>query len=675
MQKFLVRFRAIALLALVIAVSAGSTLSLVSRPARADESLPWQDKSAPFGVVATLGNRVREDEIDTAVMLMREAGIQWQREELFWDRVQQTPGGPFTWTGNGNGFYNYDRAIEAQVNAGINVLGLLDYNPAWFKGKNPHPDEWIDDWGNFVYNAVARYGRDRGWITYWELWNEPNLAPSGYESGLYTVEDFVRILEVGRAAAKAADPEAQIVMGGLASIWGQPTTANNYDYYDYLLAVAEAGGWDQVDILAIHLYRPDAPEGDIQGTRRSAMDLRTELDHLDEFLRTYGPKPIWITEIGWPTHAIWPGVDPDTQAFFMVRMYVLALAHPSVQKIFWYDLRNDTVPEAPYHQPVYHPDFDQLHYGLLNRTYPLDSNRPDLRKPSFLAYRTMTQMLGNVSLNEVALSGEDPEKTEVYWYRFRSDNRRVDVLWRTTDLNPNIPVTCDCREAQVRSWNGRLKYVLYTNDGNLNLHLPEHGAPMYVEYDPPVPNDGLHIEATGHTMRGAFKDYWGQQGGMARFGNPLTDELIEPEPGSGRPRTVQYFERARMVYYPEYAGTPDAVHIGNPGHDYLQYRGIDWQTLPKATNVITGTRYFTETGHTLQPPFLETWEAYGGMRMLGYPLSEAFEEQHPVNKKTYLVQYFERARLEYHPKHKGKPEEIQFGSLVREMITHWGGIP
>ena len=70
-----------------------------------------------------------------------------------------------------------------------------------------------------MYNAVAHFGRDRGWVKHWELWNEPNLVRSGYESGLYEARDFARILAVGRAAAKAADPEATIVLGGLASIW------------------------------------------------------------------------------------------------------------------------------------------------------------------------------------------------------------------------------------------------------------------------------------------------------------------------------------------------------------------------------------------------------------------------------------------------------------------------
>lgn len=643
------------------------------RTGQAQNSLPWRDKGSPFGVVASLGNRVRTEDINAAVALMREAGVQWQREEIFWHEVQHTPGGPFIWTGDGSGLYNYDHAIEAQVANGIRVLGLLDYNPAWFKGKNPTLDEWLDDWGTFVYNAVARYGRDRGWIKHWELWNEPNLAKSGYESGLYTVYDFVRILEVGRAAAKAADPEAQIVMGGLASIWGIPPDENNHDYFDYLLGVAEAGGWQHVDILSIHLYRPDSPEG-ATGGRHRAMDMRTELDHIDEFLRKYGAKPVWITEMGWSTHQAWPGVDEDTQAFYLVRAYILAIAHPSVEKFFWYDFRNDSDPNAPYETPTYDNLNEQLHYGLLRRTYPLDPNRADLRKPSFVAYRTMTQMLGDVSLQRVMADGNEPDKPGVYWYRFGSGARNVDVIWRTVDKSPELIVPCGCQEAVVRGWNGELRQVVYALEGHIKLRLDDVGAPLYVEYDPPAAQDGEYFAVTGHTLRGAFRDFWYAHGGVERFGYPITEEFIEPAPGSRQPLVVQYFDRARFELAPVH-GSAYPVQLSNIGQVSLARQGIDWTTLPKATDVTTETLFFAETGHKIEAPFRGIWEHFGGVPLMGYPLSEAFETIDPNRQRPRIMQYFERARLEYYPAYEGKPAEMVFGMLGRELYTSWGAMP
>lgn len=636
-----------------------------SRPAAAQD-LPRQDKGSPFGVVAALGNRVRADEIPTAVALMREAGVQWQREEIFWDRVQQQPGGPYNWAGDGSGHYNYDLAIGAQAAAGINLLGLLDYNPAWFKGKNPHPDEWIADWGDFVYNAVARYGRERGQIKYWELWNEPNLAASGYESGLYTIADFVRILEVGRAAALAADPEAKIVMGGLASIWGEPPSAYNYDYFDYLDQVGRLGGWAYVDIIAIHPYRPDAPEGDAW-RRDQSLTFSQELRRLDGILRTYGSKPIWLTEVGWSTNQGWPGVDEQTQAFFLVRAYMHAIAHPSVEKLFWYDFRNDTRPSAPYERPVYNEREVEFHYGLLRRSFPLDRERADLRKPSFLAYRAMTDLLAGLDLREVARDGAEG----LHWYRFAGTGRRVDVLWRTGADTPALMVACGCREALVRAWNGEVRYLLHADAGEVILRPSALGAPLYIEYDPP-PSRGRQIfAATGHSLGGAFGAFWARHGGLARFGYPLTEELIEPEAASGRPRVVQYFERARFEHFPELSGTPYEVQLARLGEPALDRVGLDWRSLPPAAEAPPECMLFPETGRRLCPPFLAAWQQAGGLDLIGLPLTEAF----PEPGADYSVQYFERARIEQHPVQAGGTYATQLGLLGREQIVRWGAMP
>src|SRR5258708_568321 len=48
---------------------------------------------------------------------------------------------------------------------------------------------------------------------------------------------------------------------------------------------------------------------------------------------------------------------------------------------------------------------------------------------------------------------------------------------------------------------------------------------------------------TGHTLRGAFLDYWTQYGGVAQFGYSLTEEFTEPDGPDHQLLMVQYFER------------------------------------------------------------------------------------------------------------------------------------
>lgn len=645
----------------------GSTLAenqpVSPLPPSSPPAQQWVDKGTPFGIEASLGNRVRADEMDEAVALMQEAGVQWQREEIFWDRVQQQPDGPFTWTGDRSGLYNYDLAIEVQVSAGIQVLGLLDYNPAWFKSQNPPLDAWIDDWGDFVYTTVARYGRDRGWITHWELWNEPNVAESGYESGLYDPGHFARILEVGRAAAKAADPDAQIVMGGVAGILERPEPFD-YDWLDYLEQVGQAGGWQHVDILAIHFYQPEAPENPIQRYDRWS-NLRGELQFLEPLMERYGYKPVWITELGWSTSSGWPGVSLDDQAFYLVRAYILALVHPAIEKIFWYDFRNDTWPTAPYEYPAYQQNEVNFHFGLLRRSYPLNPVDADLRKPSFLAFRTMTRMLSGLSIHDVRAEGYNGR----YWYKFRGMGRRVDVLWRTTSESPSISIACGCREALVRRWNGEVRGLVLSNDGMINVQLDSVGAPFYIEYDPPSAPDGEYFATTQHALRGTFRQFWHTHAGLTRFGYPLTEELIEPVPGSGLPQVVQYFERARLEYMPH---NPSAgVQIARLGEQALAQQGIDWHTLPRVATDDAACLSFAATGHTLCPPFRAAWEGHGGLEFAGYPLTEPFEVQPPDGADPYLVQYFERVRMEAHAQ-EGGSSMIQFGLLVRELFVYQG---
>src|SRR5207244_3620922 len=58
-------------------------------------------------------------------------------------------------------------------------------------------------------------------------------------------------------------------------------------------------------------------------------------------------------------------------------------------------------------------------------------------------------------------------------------------------------------------------------------------------------------------------------------------------------------------------------------------------------------RTFAETGQTVRGPFLAHWEGHGGLAIYGFPISPELVEI--LDGKPYLVQYFERARMEYHP--------------------------
>jgi Tol biopolymer transport system component len=202
----------------------------------------------------------------------------------------------------------------------------------------------------------------------------------------------------------------------------------------------------------------------------------------------------------------------------------------------------------------------------------------------------------------------------------------------------------------------------YDEHSELTIWAPvERRAPI-------LPGSSRCFTETGHCLHGIFRTYWEQHGGLVQFGFPITDELIEDG------RTVQYTERARLEWHPEYKGTPSEVLLGRLGADMADARAAAGEApFQRTARTTGGGRFFPETGHTLAPALRGYWESHGGLPVFGYPLSEAFQERSPSDGKVYLVQYCERNRLEYHPEYAGTDSEVLLGLLgVQEHARRYG---
>jgi hypothetical protein len=183
----------------------------------------------------------------------------------------------------------------------------------------------------------------------------------------------------------------------------------------------------------------------------------------------------------------------------------------------------------------------------------------------------------------------------------------------------------------------------------------------------PGPDTGsrVYFAATGHTLQGAFYEYWKSHGGLWLFGYPLSEEYQEVNATDGKVYTVQYFERQRFELHPE-APAEYRVLLGLLG-SYMVNGRTDGAFAPIAPFTSTSTRiFFPASGHGLGGGFLTYWQRYGGLPIFGLPLSEEFQERNDQDGKTYTVQYFERARCEYHPEYAGTPNEVLLG-----LLGHW----
>ena len=154
-----------------------------------------------------------------------------------------------------------------------------------------------------------------------------------------------------------------------------------------------------------------------------------------------------------------------------------------------------------------------------------------------------------------------------------------------------------------------------------------------------------------------FAIYYAEHDGLQLFGLPLS-RLMEVNG-----RQVQWFERARLEHWPEYAGTPYAIQPGLLGREYTDGRSFPKQAFfPSRPGLI----FFPETSHGLGGAFLDFWSAHGGLDIFGYPLSDELSEV-LEDGRIRRVQYFERARMEAHPRPDGSGEDVLLGLLGRAL--------
>jgi len=341
------------------------------------------DPSSPFGMGLYLyryGNDPRSlASMDRAARMGREAGVKWSREEINWGRVEVAKG-KYDWS-------FYDNLVATAKRHGISIYGLLAY---WSRWTKPYTPEGIDDYCRFAAAAVDRY---RNEIQHWEVYNEPNIF---FWQG--PPDMYAELLTKAYAAIKAANPNAQVLGCSTAGI-----------DLDFIRRTIELGA--PFDVLTIHPYRQRIDDRQFVEQLRHTAEVAKSADGTI--------RPIWITEMGWATHARHNGTEAGfsvttqrEQAQWIARAYLDAIASGAVTNMSWYDFRNDGVD----------PFYFEHNMGIVTRGF-----RP---KPAYRAYATLTRMLQGKSMD-----GELDLGDEVIAYRFVSAGARESAvaLWSTGD--------------------------------------------------------------------------------------------------------------------------------------------------------------------------------------------------------------------------------------------------
>ncbi|MGD0536718.1 MAG: carbohydrate binding domain-containing protein [Verrucomicrobiota bacterium] len=218
------------------------------------------------------------------------AGIHWWRDwSAQWQLVEPEPG-QFD-------FRRSDEQINrvlSRANGRVDVL-LPFPSAAWSTSARPeavakaagdnrelrtrlplaYAPRNLADFGHFAAEVVRHYPRH----AVFQVLNEPVYTDYALPRQFgYTVDDYVRLLEVATRAMKAARPDCRIVGGLSAGVQAGWTR-------DFVTK----GGLQFLDVFDFHIYDPAHP---------IAVD-EASFSELENLMRAQGgPKPFWVTEWG-----------------------------------------------------------------------------------------------------------------------------------------------------------------------------------------------------------------------------------------------------------------------------------------------------------------------------------------------------------------------------------------
>ncbi len=247
-------------------------------------------------------------------------------------------------------FTDLDRVVGAAAARGVSVLPVVEYTPSWaalHPGNPASPPRSTGAYAAFLTALVRRYGPQGSfWATHpsiprvpirmWQIWNEPHFV--GYWSDQPFAPGYVKLLAVSRAALRAADPGAKLVLAGLADF--------SWQYLEQIYRVP--GASRLFDIVAIHPYTAQ-PAGVI-----------TILERARAVMNRYGDagKPILATEITWPSSQgkapaqFGVSTTEGQQAQRLAQLMPLLSADRAklgLSGFYWYTWMGDETPRAaPY---------------------------------------------------------------------------------------------------------------------------------------------------------------------------------------------------------------------------------------------------------------------------------------------------------------------------------------
>lgn len=360
------------------------------------------------------------------------AGFKMIRDECYWSEVEKTRG-IFEFPGP------IDRYIQAAKRRGIDVLLILNYNNPLYA---PHAGSAVATDSNRM--AFARYCQEvvkryvpLG-ITHYEIWNEPNIPI--FWDPTPNPADYAKLLQVAYPAIKAVDQKVMVIGCATSPAEGNPPPF--IDWLTFIKGVFQNGGGNFMDAVSYHSYRVD---------QRPEVNFFKDIQKLQAIVGT--ERPLWLTEIGYPTNLGWPNIGREAQANYTARVFLLGKAVPQLQLISYYDLKNDGQEASnPEH------NFGVLQFNL----------QP---KPAYHALATVARWVGEKPLLGSTLTGD------IYVDQFGDQNDWVIAAWKTSG-QAEQRIQIPARFCRLVNRDGMVQSDFITADSSVVIAVDE--SPRYL---------------------------------------------------------------------------------------------------------------------------------------------------------------------------------------------------
>jgi hypothetical protein len=373
--------------------------------------------------------------------------------------------------------YNWSAVDEASLlnaaRSGIAVVATVKYTPTWaqkFSGVicGPPSADRFDEFAQFMTALVGRYGGAPYNIRYWELGNEVDIDPqavpadSGYgcwgdrSDPYYGGRYYAEMLRVAYPAIKAADPQAQVLIGGLllgadCSTEGDACNRSR----QFFEGILQDGGGSYFDTVSFHGYA--LYNGSLQwesqlpywGARGGL--VLGKVAFLREVMARHGlSKPVMHTEGALACKEDFAVCKPvgdgfyQAQADYVVWLFVRNLA-AGVEGTIWYDFQ----------------DGGWRSTGMLDTT-----GKP---RPAYYAFSFLTRELGGATYR-----GPVTQFSGLAGYAFAAPGKAVWVLWAPDEVARTITLPAGTVRVLDRSGT-----VIAGSSGNVTVK-----SPIYIELRP-----------------------------------------------------------------------------------------------------------------------------------------------------------------------------------------------